>query len=486
MKVKSQHKFRKEFTSENFLIRFLLTLLTSFLMATFVLWVKHGFLTFFSILGDGSLWLEYLSTAGIIAAGLLTLLVYLHFAKRDKSEEIGNIHLVLAIVWSSFGIAILTGVLTGNMYLIPLSLSGLLLAMLVDKKLAIIANVLINQTFFIAYLLLFGKEQAFTVSASLMSGVVGGTFMILLMSRQGSRIKFFLEGLIIGVLNSLVAMLTTVLDVNTTGYAVLYAGAAAAGSSVLSVSLCLILMPIFESAFKIATNFRLLEISSYKSPLLMRLAKEAPGTFNHSMMVANLAELSAMAIGENPNLARAAASYHDVGKLENPQYFVENQKGGYNPHDDLIPEVSVSIITGHTEKGYELLKGSNIPSVIADVAREHHGTTSVNYFYYKVQNITEDMVEREIFSYKGPKPRTKIAAIIMIVDTVEAATRARGIPNTERELREFIRRLIKEKEDMEQFTECGLTFRDAKKIEDALTAALPGMFHSRIDYNKAR
>ena len=189
---------------------------------------------------------------------------------------------------------------------------------------------------------------------------------------------------------------------------------------------------------------------------MKRLSTEAPGTFNHSLSVGNLAQLCALAIGENPQLAKAAAYYHDVGKLRDPLCYVENQKD-YNPHDDFIPEVSVYVITQHTNWGYELIKKENLPDVIADIAKEHHGTTPVNYFYNKVKKLTEERVDSSEFCYDGPIPSGRIGAIIMIADTVEAASRSQGISTDEKELRAFIHELIEEKRRLGQFDNCGLT-----------------------------
>lgn len=237
-----------------------------------------------------------------------------------------------------------------------------------------------------------------------------------------------------------------------------------------------------EYAFRVNTVFIMSELCSLETPLLKRLVQEAPGTFNHSLVVGNLAELCADAIGEDTQLAKAAAYYHDIGKIENPEYFVENQKG-VNPHDDIIPEVSVYMIVNHVTAGREILKKARVPDIIADIAAEHHGTTPVNYFLYKAQSYTEEELDKIEYSYPGPKPKSKIAAIIMIADTVEAASRARGNFDDMDEFRKFVRKLIKSKADADQFSDCPITFEDLKKIEDVLVEAVPSLYHARIKYD---
>ena len=293
--------------------------------------------------------------------------------------------------------------------------------------------------------------------------------------------KFLLNGLFISFCMAPVAMLIAAF-INYSLKNVLYAGLWTMFSVLLSVSLFITVLPAFEKLFKLTTNFGLEELCSFDTKLLKRLSEEAPGTFNHSLAVGNLAQLCALAIGENPQLAKAAAYYHDVGKLKDPLCYVENQKG-YNPHDDFIPEVSVYVITQHTKWGYDLLKKEHIPDAIANIALEHHGTTYVNYFYNKVKKLTEDSVERKDFSYGGPIPSSKVSAIIMIADTVEAATRAQGISADPAVMRAFVHKLIDEKHSQGQFDNSNITFKQLKKIEDTLVEALPGVFHNRIAYD---
>jgi putative nucleotidyltransferase with HDIG domain len=224
-----------------------------------------------------------------------------------------------------------------------------------------------------------------------------------------------------------------------------------------------------------------MDYCSFENPILMRLKTEAPGTFNHSLVVANLAEHCAFAIGKNPALARAAAYYHDVGKLKDPEYFIENQRDGRNPHDDLIPEVSVRKITIHTDEGYKLLTASNFPKIICDVAREHHGDSPLYSFYYKAQNITEGTLKYEQYRYRGPKPSSATAAIVMLADIVEAASRTKGSMDSNA-ISELVNNLVRDKIMNNQFDECDITMNELNIIKKTIVNVLPGIYHGRLSY----
>ena len=239
---------------------------------------------------------------------------------------------------------------------------------------------------------------------------------------------------------------------------------------------------MFEAVFNMLTNYRLAEITDHKSKLIKRMIETAPGTFNHSMVVASLAETCATAIGENPLLARAAAYYHDIGKLKQPIYFTENQHG-YNPHDDLTPELSTEIIRSHTKDGYDLIKKYHLPIILADVAREHHGTLPIQYFYAKALKYTEGELNIEDFSYPGPKPHSKIAAIIMLADGCEAAVRAQNDRSREK-VEKIVGSIIADRMKLEQFSECEITMREIDLIREAIENGLSGVYHDRINYPK--
>ena len=432
--------------------------------------------------GDPVLQIVILSL--IIGIILSTLIAYTFYVKRDADRSVtAKLVPVLAVaVFITFLLAFIFGT-TVSLYVSPLALCSLLVATLVDKRVGIVTNILLTQTFFLTYVLVYGSENAVDSSAALVTSMVASIFLIMFLDKAHNRLKFTAVGLAVGVLTAALPMLINFLvDENATSQ-ILMSGLWSFVSIVLSVALFMIILPFLEYLFRLNTPFRLAELCSLENPLLKRLAKEAPGTFNHSMVVGNLAELCADAIGENTQLAKVCAYYHDVGKMKNALYFIENQKG-YNPHDDVIPEVSVAMIVSHVTEGYQMIKRERLPDEVADCALQHHGTTPVNYFLYKAQNFTEDNLDKKEYSYPGPKPRTKIAAIIMIADTVEAASRALSEKiNSPAAFREMVHGMIKQKADLDQFTECPITYKDLDVIEDTLVQAIPSMYHARIQYN---
>ena len=249
---------------------------------------------------------------------------------------------------------------------------------------------------------------------------------------------------------------------------------------VMSTVIFLALLPVFEVVFNCLTVYRLRELTGSDAKILKKMKEEAPGTYNHSRMVAQLAEACAAAIGENVDQARAAAMYHDVGKLHYPEHFTENQ-GEYNLHDELTPELSADIIRSHAKDGYTLIKANHLPDFLADIAIQHHGTMPIRYFYAKALKMTDAELNIEDFSYMGPKPQTKLAAIIMIADASEAAVRAVDARKPE-QAEKAIRAVIEERMDLEQFSECDITMSDLTKIRHALVYTLTGVYHHRIKY----
>lgn len=241
-------------------------------------------------------------------------------------------------------------------------------------------------------------------------------------------------------------------------------------------------LPYFENTFDILTNMRLLELSDFSHTLLKQLLVKAPGTFHHSIMVGALAESGAEAINANATFTRIASYYHDIGKMKRPEFFVENQKGGENPHNKTKPSLSALILTSHTKDGYIMGKQNKLPKEILDVILEHHGTTLVQFFYYKALENGEKVVESN-FRYSGPKPKTKESGIILMADTVEAAVRT--LEDKSREgIENFIRYLIRTKIDDNQLSDSALTLGEIEKVIQAFVNTLQGVYHERIKYPK--
>lgn len=242
-------------------------------------------------------------------------------------------------------------------------------------------------------------------------------------------------------------------------------------------------LPIFESVFHIATDITLLELSDLNRPLLRELAIRAPGTYTHSLIMANLSEAAGQAVGANPLLARVGCYYHDIGKMLKPDYFGENQglRGGRNPHDRLTPSMSMLIIDSHVKDGIELAEENGLPRAIIDLIPQHHGTTVIEVFYNRAVELGVENVRKEDFSYDGPKPQTREAGILMLADSVESAARTLGERTPDR-VRQLVRNIVQQKFTTGELDECPLTLRDLHKIEDSFIPVLMGTLHGRLEY----
>jgi cyclic-di-AMP phosphodiesterase PgpH len=241
-------------------------------------------------------------------------------------------------------------------------------------------------------------------------------------------------------------------------------------------------LPFFESLFDIATDIKLLELMDPNQPLLKELVFKSPGTYHHSIFIGNLAEAAAEAIGENPILARVGAYYHDIGKVTKPEYFIENQRPTENKHDKLMPSMSSLIIASHVKEGAELARASRLPSSIIDIIQQHHGTSLITYFYQKAMELQPGTpIAEEDYRYHGPRPRTKVAAIVMLSDAVEAASRTLEDPSPQR-IQTLTSGIITRIFLDDQLIMCDLTLRDLREISKSFNLVLSGIFHQRIDY----
>jgi putative nucleotidyltransferase with HDIG domain len=239
----------------------------------------------------------------------------------------------------------------------------------------------------------------------------------------------------------------------------------------------------YEKVFGLVSDLSLLELTDTNSKLLKELANVAPGTFHHSLNVANLAEAAANEIGANALLVRVGALYHDIGKMKNPIYFTENQTTNITPHDELSPRESAEIIINHRLEGIEYAKKNNLPDRIIDFIRTHHGTTSVYYFYKKAKEeaLEDSVVKLDDFTYPGPKPYSKETAILMMCDSVEAASKSLKSPNTQL-IDDFVEKIINKQIEQDQFENANITFKDIQLIKKILKAKLNNIYHLRIEY----
>lgn len=413
--------------------------------------------------------------------------LYFYFEFRDFLIRPKNIAVIFVVIEFSIIVCFLTGRYIPSIYSIyarPFGLCALLILLLINKRTAVYMNFCFSLLLYIIDV--FGNQNFANMLFPLSALIIccsSSMFAIYLVDGVGSRIKVFSKGFFIAipvVISALSLNFYFGVDFSDIVPIILYGFM----SGITSVVYMMAVIPVFEWAFNMLTNYRLVEITDHKTKLIDILAKEAPGTFNHCMSVAMLAESCASAIGENALLARACAYYHDIGKLKQPTYFTENQTNIKNPHDELTPELSTEIIRSHVTDGYELIKRYHLPMILADVAREHHGTLPIQYFYMKAKKYTDGELDISDFCYGGPKPHTKIAAIIMLVDGCEAAVRAITTSRTHDQVEKVIRNIFEDRINRDQFSECEITMNDLEIIKTTILDNLSGVYHERIDYPK--
>jgi cyclic-di-AMP phosphodiesterase PgpH len=256
------------------------------------------------------------------------------------------------------------------------------------------------------------------------------------------------------------------------------------GTGFLSGILTIGILPYMESFFSVTTNIRLLELSDFTQPILKKMMMEAPGTYHHSLIVGNLAEAAAREIGANSLLARVAAYYHDIGKLDKAEYFSENKTQYHvNKHEDMTPNLSSLVILCHVKDGVNLARKMNLDKVIVDIIEQHHGTSLMHYFYHKAKHGSKEFVDEQTYRYPGPKPKSKEAAIIMLADCVEASTHT--IEDfSHAHLKDLVTKIINNKFVDEQLDECDITLADLHIIASSFVKTLTGMYHTRVEYPK--
>ena len=268
---------------------------------------------------------------------------------------------------------------------------------------------------------------------------------------------------------------------------ILYSSGAAAAITIAVGIVIQGFLPVIEKVFGIATSMTLIDYSDANQPLLRKLAMTAPGTFSHSLLIGSIAEAAAESIGANGLLCRVGAYYHDIGKINKPSYFVENEMGSASRHDQLSPAMSQLVIVGHVKDGIEIAKEFSLPAVLRQFIETHHGTTLIEYFYneaMKKQNDKQAPVSESEFRYSGPKPKTKEAAIIMLADTVESATRSLT-ELTPTRIEAVVHNMAMKRLQDGQFDECDLTLRELSRIEASISKSLAAHHHGRIAYPKA-
>lgn len=363
-------------------------------------------------------------------------------------------------------------------FVFPAAVGAMLLKILIDEKIAILYTSIMA----ICGSIMFNEGVSGSLHLTIAIYILcSGFAAIMFLSKHNHRAKILRAGLFVSIVNVLVIFSILFLrnsQYSVEEYAVFILLALTSG--VLSAVLTIGLLPFFEAGFGILSTMKLIELSNPNHPLLRKILTEAPGTYHHSIMVANLAESACEAIGANGLLARVGCYYHDIGKTKRPQFFIENQMNIENPHDHLKPETSKDVIMDHVKDGVDLLKKHRFPKEIIDIAEQHHGTTLLQFFYHKVLQSGAEVLEEE-FRYPGPKAQTKEAAIVGISDSVEAAVRSMGQPTPE-QIEGLVRNLIASRLQDNQFNECDITMKELDMVADTLCETLNGIFHSRIKY----
>jgi len=364
---------------------------------------------------------------------------------------------------------------------LPVAAGSLLIAILLNQRLAMVSSIIfavcsgfIYQTDSLSSLM-FDYHIALYVLFSALAGS-------LVLRGDYSRPRLLQTGLIIAGVNTLSVIGLSLIK---NGSLSLINLGEEVGFSVLSGLLAIVLttglLPFFEAVFGILSTMKLIELSNPNHKLLRKILLEAPGTYHHSVMVANLAEKACEVIGANGLLARVAAYYHDIGKTKRPRFFIENQFNGVNPHDRISPQMSKRVIIAHPYDGAEILKKHKLPRKIIDIAEQHHGTTLLKYFYHKAREEMGEEVSESDFRYPGPKAQTKEAAVVELADSVEAAVRSMSEPTSEKIIK-LVKSIFNDRFEDGQFDECNLTMKEFHDVRRSIIETLSGIFHSRIEY----
>jgi len=408
----------------------------------------------------------------LVSIAIILLMVFLYLFRKDIYEDNRLVSLILLVVTAMlFTLSMAIKLQLPNLYYIPYCIVPIIIRILFDTRLALnihllvvlIAGFFVPNSFEFAYFELTAgmvsiysiknliRREQFLISALIITFTYFVSFIGISFIREGSfRSIDWMD-----FLPFVVSVLLTLL-----AYPLIY---------------------IFEKVFAITSDITLIELTNTNAPLLREMAFSAPGTFQHSLQVANLAENAIYTIGGNALLVRAGALYHDIGKMENPLYFIENQSG-YNPHDKLPYQESAQIIIRHVRKGIEMAQKENLPEIVIDFIRTHHGDTRVDYFYQSfLKNFPEKFVDENTFRYPGPIPFSKEGGVLMLADSVEAASRALKEPD-EKSISDLVDRIIKYKLEQNQLKDSHITLKDIETIKAIFKRMLMSIYHVRIDY----
>ena len=420
----------------------------------------------------------YGGAALVVTAAVLLMVLMLHMLEPDTLREPRYVIVIMLVMIISTGLGVLCVKLI-NVYLVPVALGAMLLTGLLGARTGLTAGVALSV---ILASLAAGSNGAYSdeMVHLLLTGVVGSVVAVKFLAGKPQRVRTVICGVIVAGVN-LLLLLAQGLMTSSDLHGIMGNAVWSMAGGVISGLIAVGFQPVFEAAFNLATPSKLLELANPNQPLLRRLLLEAPGTYHHAIIVANLSEAAAERIGANPLLARTGAYFHDIGKLKRPLYFKENQRGD-NPHDRTDAYVSAAIVTAHTSDGLTLAQKHHLPPEIQRIIVEHHGDTPVMYFYHKaLQQADGKPVDIKDFRYGGSRPSTKESAIVMLADTIEAAVRSMPDP-TPQAIQRFIERLVRGKIEDGQLSNSPLSLLDIDGICEAFSAVLSGVFHERIEY----
>lgn len=416
-------------------------------------------------------WYIYLSLAAFILIVMVTTIYYLINFRKELFND--NSKLILIFLLNIVSIVLARTISVVSPFIIPLTCVPMLLTLLIDKRASLVISIL--------NCLLISAVVEFNIQIVL-TALIGTVLTSIILKKMHMRNDIMNAAVLIAVINTLLTFSVGFLLSNNIVDIFKISGLTFLGGCISAI-LTIGFLPMLESIFDIVTTVKLLELSNPNNELLKRLLMEAPGTYHHSIIVANLAEVAAEAVGGNPVLARVAAYYHDVGKIQRPYFFKENQIGLENPHDKIEPKLSTLVITSHVKDGIELAKEYKLPQIIQDIICQHHGTTIVKYFYIMTKNLSEkpDEINPDDFKYPGPIPESKECAIIMLADSVEAAVRSIQDPNKNK-VEKMVDNIFDDRLSTGQLDNCELTLKDIHKIKESFLKTLTGVYHQRIEY----
>ncbi len=413
----------------------------------------------------------YLGVITLIVVIFLFIIALITLSDLENKKELKKYYMLGILFVLVFIIG--AGISSFSPFLVPIAIFAMVVGLLESSLVGVLLGV------FLALLigLLHGAD-----SSVLAYFIISSTAGALGVKNAEQRSSIFVAGLMVSATNMILLLAFGLLEAHSLPLILTNLGYGL-GSGLLCSVLTIGSLPLWENLFKMLTPIKLLELSNPNSPVLKKLLMEASGSYHHSIIVGNLSESAAHAIGANALLARVGSYYHDIGKTERAYFFKENQMTKENPHDNLRPETSAKIIKNHVIKGMALAKQYKLPDEIVDIIEQHHGSTKIKYFYHKAMSEAENpaSVNEEDFVYVGRTPRTKVAAIIMLADSCEAAARSMQ-EHSKENLTTLVGKIVDDKLHSKQLKYCNLTFRDIEVISEQFVDVLMGIYHERIEY----